>query len=206
MAKRNSSWMARLRVRAKLRMPAGITLSNNETLALADVYRDDVTVLKNNNDEVGKAIRATENTTSFDIDKAASTKRMAVANFRQTKDPVRKREWARRVVVADQTLGTMRKIKKRMTATHDRLLMIKGDLELQILEAEARATEADAYAKAGKQLRLVGDRLISARSRAESMRFEYENLEVTMEAAEKFVDSTKPDKLVEQAKKIAGIK
>ncbi len=204
--KSKSTWGQRFRVRAKILAPVGITLTQGETVALADIYDDDVKKIKQNRNEVEKAVEATTyKHNESAIEKSLVARNTASAIYKRTKSPIKKREWARRIVIADHTLKSMRDMRKRMTTAHDRLEMIKGDLELQLIEAEARAAEARAYAQAGKQLRLAGEKLIDARARAKSVKLEYTNLEVSMEGAEKMIDNTKPEELIETANKIVGI-
>lgn len=199
-----ANWIQKAKVKLKILVPAGVTLSPSETIILSDMYEDDVQVLKNNKSEVTKAISSTETglrvTNALKTAKEARTQ--AVGIYKRTKDPIKKREWARRIVVADQTIQSVRDAKTRLTATHDRLTMIKGDMELQLLEAQARAAEMAAYASAGQSLRLAGEKLMQARSRAEKLSLEYSNLEVTMEGAENFASRLTPEALLNKAKEI----
>lgn len=205
MAKSNSgAWLQKAKVKLKVLMPVGVTLSPSETVVLADIYKEDARTLEQNSKEVSKAINATE--TGLAIANTLSTARtarsQAVGNFKQTKDPIKKREWARRIVVADQTIQTVRDTKMRLNATKDRLTMIKGDMELQLMEAQTRAAEMQAYAQAGQSLRLAGEKLMQARSRADKLELEYNNLEVTMEGAESFASKLTPEALLAKAKEI----
>ncbi len=195
----------RFKVRLKLRAPKGIRLTQGETEALAEMQQADVQVLKDNQQEVLAAIGVTRSVeVGNQIKKAQSARSVAAATYRNTKDPIKKREWARRLVVADTTRKSLVDMKNRMSVTRDRLEMIKGDIELQIVEAEARVAETMAYAKAGKQLRLAGETLISARTRAKSNAIEYTNLEITMEGAEKMINDADPEDLLAQADAIVG--
>lgn len=205
---RQSNWVQRTKVKMKMLAPVGIKLSPSETVALADIYKEDVRIIENNDKELSKAIKATSNSLSIgrSIDEAKSARSKAAGVYKITKDPIKKREWARRIVVADQALKSMRDVKTRMDVTKDRLMMIKGDLELQLMEAESKAQEMEAYAQAGKGLRLVGETLINARSRASNLSLEYSNLEVTMEGAEGLISSLSPEEIVAQADKIVGKK
>jgi len=205
--KLQSNWFQRFSVKVKVQAPVGIRLTTGETVALADIYEQDVTKIKKNQQEVLSAVGATtlkDNTLA--IDKAMSAKNNAAGIYRRTADPIKKREWARRLLVADHALKSMRNMRKRMTTAHDRLEMIKGDIELQLMEAEGRAAEARAYAKAGKQLRLAGQNLVDARSRAKDLKLEYTNLEITMEGAEKVIDSRNPEDLLVEADQLLNIK
>ena len=203
--KPNSSWLQRYRVKLKLKAPHGIQLSQGETEALVDIQQEDVQILKDNQQEVLSAIGVTRSIeVTNQIKKAQSARSTAAATYRNTKDPIKKREWARRLVVADTTRKGLVDMKNRMSATRDRLEMIKGDLELQIVEAEARVAETMAYAKAGKQLRLAGETLVNARTRAKGGAIEYTNLEISMEGAEKLINDTDPDQLIAQADAIIG--
>lgn len=201
-----SNWLQRFAVRAKVKAPVGIKLTSGETVALADVYTLDAEKIKKNHKEVESAIRATTMQDNIRaIQTSMTAKTTAVGIFKRTKDPIKKREWARRILVADHTLKSMRGMEKRMSSAYERLNMIKGDIELQLIEAEGRAAEAMAYAKAGKQIRLAGQKLVDARSRAKTLKLEYANLEVTMEGAEKAIDSRDPESLIEEANKLSGV-
>lgn len=200
-----STWLDRFVVKTKIKTPVGITLSPHETEVLADVEALDVQVLKDNQQQVLAALGATYiKETTKAIKKASGAKSSAASLYDQTKDPIKKREWARRLVVADNTHKSLTDMKNRMDATRERLEMIKGDIELQIIEAEAKVAETRAYAKAGKQLRLAGEKLIDARTRAKHNQIEYTNLEVNMESAERMIDDSEAQDLLERAETILG--
>lgn len=200
-----SKFSDRFKVRLKLRAPKGIRLSQGETEALVEIQQQDVKILRQNEQEVMSAIGVTKSVeVRSQIKAAKSARSVALSTYKNCKDPIKKREWARRLVIADHTRKSLTDLKNRMEATADRLHMIKGDMELQIIEAEAKVAETMAYAKAGKQLRLAGETLVSARTRAKSNTIEYTNLEVTMEGAEKMIDDSDPEDLIAQADAIIG--
>lgn len=204
---KKSNFFTRYRLGIKLRSPNGIRLSQTETEALVQMQQEDVNILKENQQEVLSAIGVTHTVeVGNQIKKAQSARAAAATYYRNTKDPIKKREWARRLVVADTTRKSMVDLKNRMSVTRDRLEMIKGDMELQIIEAEGKVAETMAYAKAGKQLRLAGETLVSARTRAKNNAIEYTNLEITMEGAEKMINNTDPEALLAQADAILGVK
>jgi len=202
---KRASFLDRMKVGIKLRAPHGIKLTQGETEALLEIQQSDVKVLKDNQQEVLAAIGVTHTLElGNQIKKAQAARSVADTTYKNTKDPIKKREWARRLIIADNTRRGLIDMKTRMSVTRDRLEMIKGDMELQIVEAEAKAAETAAYAKAGRQLRLAGETLVSARTRAKSNAVEYTNLEVTMEGAEKMLNDTKPEELLAQADAIIG--
>lgn len=201
----NAGWFNRFKVGIKLRAPHGIQLSQGETEALAEIQQKDVQVLKDNQQEVLAAMAVTHSVdVKGQIKKATSAQATAAQFYKQTKDPIKKREWARRLVVASNTAKSLTQLTDRMAVTRERLEMIKGDIEMQLIEAEARVQETVAYAKAGKQLRLVGETLVSARTRAKGNAIEYTNLEITMEGAEKLINDAKPEQLLAEADAIIG--
>ena len=200
-----AGFINRFKVGIKLKAPHGVRLSQGETEALVDIQQEDVKILKDNQQEVLSAIGVTRTIeVGNQIRKASSARSVAAATYRNCKDPIKKREWARRLVVADSTRKSLVDMNNRMTSTRERLEMIKGDLELQIIDAQARVAETAAYAKAGKQLQLAGESLVSARTRAKGGAIEYTNLEVTMEGAEKMINDTDPEQLLAQADAILG--
>lgn len=202
---KKASFIDRFKVGIKLRAPNGIRLTDGETQALIEMQQSDVQVLKDNQQEVLSAIGVTHSIeVGNQIKKAQAARSVAAATYKNTKDPIKKREWARRLIIADNTRKSLVDLKSRMLVTRDRLEMIKGDMELQIVEAEAKVAETMAYAKAGKQLRLAGETLVSARTRAKSNAVEYTNLEITMEGAEKMLNNDKPEDLLAQADAIIG--
>lgn len=200
-----AGFINRFKVGIKLKAPHGVRLSQGETEALVDIQQEDVQTLKDNQQEVLAAIGVTHSVNvGNQIKRAQSARSVAAATYRTCKDPIKKREWARRLVVADNTRKALVSMKNRMTITRERLEMIKGDLTLEIVEAEARVAETTAYAKAGKQLRLAGETLVNARTRAKGNAIEYTNLEVSMEGAEKLINDTEPEDLLAQADAILG--
>jgi hypothetical protein len=82
--------------------------------------------------------------------------------------------------------------------------MIKGDIELQLMEANAKAAEMQAYVTAGNGLRLAGEKLMQARTRADKLKLEYDNLEVTMEGAEKAVSNVPENELIDKAQAVVN--
>lgn len=202
-----SNFYNRFKVRLKLKSPTGVRLSQGETEALGAIQYEDVQLLKANEQEVLAAIGVTRSIeVGNEIKKAQTARSVAATTYRNTKDPIKKREWARRLVVADTTRKSLIDLSSRMLVTRERLEMIAGDIALQVIEAEAKVAETSAYAKAGKQLRLAGENLVSARSRAKSTEMEYTNLEITMEGAEKMIANEEPEDLIKQADAILGIK
>ena len=202
---KKSSFVDRFTVGIKLRTPHGIRLTHGETEALVEMQHADVKVLINNQQEVLSAIGVTHSVeVGNQIKKAQSARSAASQYYRNTKDPIKKREWARRLVIADSTRKGLVDMKNRMSVTRERLEMIKGDMELQIIDAEAKVAETAAYAKAGRQLRLAGETLVNARTRAKGTAIEYSNLEITMEGAEKMISKTAPEDLLAQADAILG--
>lgn len=205
-APKKSNFFTRFRVNLKLRSPEGIVLTQGETEAFIDIQNEDIKVLKENQQEVLAAIGVTRSVEiGSQIKKSQSARSVAAATYMKTIDPIKKREWARRLVVADETRSTLVGISSKMLATKDRLEMIKGDMELQLLEAEARLAETEAYAKAGNQLRLAGESLVIARTRAQKSDIEYTNLEVTMEGAEKMIKDLPAEDILARADKLLGI-
>lgn len=203
--RKGASFLDRYRVKLKLKAPHGVRLSPGETEALVEIQENDVQILKDNQQEVLTAIGVTRSIeVGNQIKKAQSARSVAATTYRNTKDPIKKREWARRLVVADTTRKGLLDMKNRMNSTRERLEMIKGDIELQLVEAEAKVAETKAYAKAGNQLRLAGETLISARTRAKNNTIEYTNLEVSMEGAEKLISDANPEDLLAQADAILG--
>lgn len=202
--KPKSNWAQKAKVKLKILVPMGVTLSPSETATLSEMYQDDARVLEKNDAELKKAIKATESSLNLTntLSTARTARSQAAGYYKVTKDPVKKREWARRIVVADQTIQTIRDVKVRLSATKDRLTMIKGDMELQLMEAEAKAAEMQAYAAAGNSLRLAGEKLMQARSRANQLNLEYNNLEVTMEGAESMMSKLSPKELLAKAEEI----
>lgn len=202
---KKASFIDRFKVGIKLRAPHGIRLTQGETEALVEIQQEDVQVLKDNQQEVLAAMAVTHTVdVKNQLKRAGSARNTAAATYKATKDPIKKREWARRLVVADTTLKSLTELQDRMAVTRDRLQMIAGDIEMQLIEAEARVAETAAYAKAGKQLRLAGETLVSARTRAKGNAIEYSNLEISMEGAEKLINDDKPELLLAQADKIIG--
>ena len=198
-----SGWVQKKKVQLKLAVPIGISLSVGETVVLAEMYQDDVETITENKKELVRAISAT-NSVSFtrSLEKARGAKAEAIGVLKRTKDPLKRREWARRVVVADRATQSMTATKKRITSTAERLHMLKGDVELELMEAESRAQEAKAYTSAGKQLRLAGQGLIDARRRASKLKMNYDNLEITLEGVEKTVDSRDSGLIMIEAEKV----
>ncbi len=203
-SKSMSTWGQKAKVKLKMLIPMGLVLSPGETSTLAEMYNDDANILEKNSQEISKAIKATEAglNVSNTLSVARAARSQAVGTYKITKDPIKKREWARRIVVADSTIQAVRDTKMRLNATKDRLTMIKGDMELQLIEANTKAAEMQAYASAGNSLRLAGEKLMHARSRANKLSLEYDNLEVTMEGAESFMSKLSPVQLIAKADEI----
>ena len=204
MSNKSSNWAQRMKIKAKLLSPVGITLTNSEAKILLDGQLEAVKTLEQ--DQL--KIKRVERNISVDYDDAikqsSAALNMARGTYSRTKNPVLKREWARRLVIADKTTNELVQAKKRTSLVIDRLKMIAGDMELEMLAAKARAAETKMYVEAGDTLRLVGDKLIQARAKSKPMQLEYDNLEVSMEGAEKLVNDMDENKVLEIAEMLAG--
>lgn len=197
-----STWTQKAKLKLKLASPIGVTLSNSEAKILLQEQEKAVRVLEKDETRIEK-IRDGIN---IDIDEsiAESTEALnqARGTYKRTKNPVLKREWARRMVIADKTTQTLVQTKKRTELVASRLKMIAGDIRLEIMAAEARAAETKMYVEAGDTLRLVGDKLLQARAKSKPMKMEYKNLEVTMEGAEKLVSSIPDEQIIQEAERL----
>ena len=119
----------------------------------------------------------------------------------KTKNPIKKREWARRLIVTNNMIKQLRETQKNIKVTGERLGMLKQDLEWELITARIKVIEAKTYAETEKQLRLAGQELINARSEAEEVKVNYSNLEITMENVKEQINSKN---LLEEAEKLAN--
>lgn len=195
-------------LKMKLRAPSGVKLSSGETAAIIDIWKKDQRVLTQNNTQLEEADASIKRTLEYklpDVLAEVTQARTEAARFFQiTKDPLKKREWARRLVIADHAMNSVRDSKKRMTGMSDRIKTLVADASIEKQALDIRIAEAEAYLKMGKGLHLVGESLINARLRAQSSSIEFTNLEFGIEAAEKLVRKTDDSKIMSQAKAIAG--
>lgn len=194
-------------LKMKLRAPTGVKLSSGETTAIIDIWKKDQRILQQNNRELEEAdvsIKRTLEHTLPDVLAEVTEARIEASRyFKITKDPLKKREWARRLVIADHAMKSVRNSKKRMTVMSDRIKTLVADASLEKRALDIRIAEAEAYMKMGKGLHLVGESLVDARLRAQSSNIEFTNIEFGIEAAERLVRNTSDSDIIEQAKAIA---
>lgn len=195
--------------KAKLRTPKGVKLTSDETVALIDIWKEDVKTIQSNSELLTKAdtqIVSIVETQLPDVLKEVEQARSeALRFFKITKDPLKKPEWARRLVVADRSLQSIRNSKKRMLGMSSRVKALVADASLEKKALDIRIAEAEAYVSMGKGLQLVGDTLISARERASTASIEFSNLELGIENIEAEVAQSKQSSVVAEAERIAGI-
>lgn len=197
-----SSWAKKAKLKLKLASPVGVTLTNSEAKVLLEEQVKAVELLEKDETRIEKIQRGINVAIDDSISEASEALNQARGTFKRTKNPVLKREWARRMVIADRTTQTLVQTKKRTKLVNSRLKMIAGDIRLELLAAEARAAETKMYVEAGDTLRLVGDKLIQARAKSKPMKIEYKNLEITMEGAEKLVSDISDDEILKQAERL----
>jgi hypothetical protein len=190
----------------KLKSPSGIKLDNKETQQVIDLWKEDTKTIDDNTHNLLSAERAIESNLERlpDILNEVSTARNeACRYFKQTtKDPIKKREWARRLVVADRAYESIKASKKRMDGVMIRIRGVVRDAALEKRALEVRISEAEAYVKMGKGLSLVGDTLIAARTRASNVDIEFSLLELGTENIENTVLKMKNDDLIREAERL----
>lgn len=195
-------------LKMKLRAPSGVKLNSGETAAIIDIWKKDQRTLTQNNNQLIEADASIKRTLEQKLpdilDEVTLARTEAARYFKITKDPLKKREWARRLVIADHAMNSVRDSKKRMSGMSDRIKTLVADATIERQALDIRIAEAEAYLKMGKGLHLVGESLINARLRAQSSSIEFTNLEFGIEAAEKIVRNTDDSKIMSQAKAIAG--
>lgn len=112
---KKASFFERYKLGLKLKSPTGVQLSQGETQALVEIQEKDVEVLKQNEKDVIAAIGVTKNiAVGNQISKAQAARSQAAATYKICKDPIKKREWARRLIIADSTRKSLVDLKNRM--------------------------------------------------------------------------------------------
>lgn len=199
-----SSWAAKQKLRIKMLKPSGVNLTPKESEQLAEDKREDLRLIDSNMSELREARnKISVQEIKGNIEQVEESLRRAKGVYKQCKNPIKKREWARRVVVANNTRETLKESLNRLENAKQRFEMLGQDMEMEKMQAKVRIQEAEVYAKAGKYLTLKGEELVNARSNAKKMQIEYDNLEVSMEGAEKLL-SIKD--VTGEADQIAGVK
>lgn len=191
-------------LKLKLNLPVGLTLSTGETIELIDVMKKDSKTLDDNHKDLVQAeLRIKRNMLSIPdtLTEVMTTRSEATRYFKVTKDPIKRREWARRLVVADKATKQIQASRKRMEVMQDRVKTLVQDAYIEKQALEIRINEAEAYREMGQGIQLVGEKLVHARSRAKSQKIHFSNLEVLVEGLEKSVSADSPN-IIEQAEKI----
>lgn len=202
MSKKGATWMQRAKLKLKLASPVGVTLTNSETKVLLAEQQKAVELLEKDESRIAKIQRTIDIDIDDSIAEASEALNQARGTYKRTKNPILKREWAKRMVIADRTTQELVQTKKRTELVMSRLKMVAGDIRLELMAAEARAAETEMYVNAGDTLRLVGDKLIQARAKSKPMKIEYQNLEVTMEGAEKMVMDIGDEEILREADRL----
>lgn len=191
----------------KKKVPKGVVLSPDEVVKLAEKYDKDASVVEGNISKIEDGIEAINDSLPDLPDKLGeitAIRNRAVGYYKRTDNPVRKQEWARRVVVADRAINQFQTTKRNLKQIAERLAMLKGDLELELITAQIKATEARAYANTGQQLHLAGRRLMEARAEASTATMEYTNLEISMGGLENEINNESATAILAQAEAIAN--
>lgn len=191
----------------KLKQPTGIYLDTDETKQVIDLWKEDSKQIDTNTDKLESANRAIAvNVSKIPeiLKNVGSSRSEAIRYFKASKDPIKKREWARRLIVADRSYQSIKQSEKRMEAVKARIQAVVHDAALEKMALDVRISEAEAYVKMGEGLTLVGDSLIAARQRAKSADVQFEVLEFNTEAIEGEVNALKDKALIEEAQKVIG--
>ena len=190
-------------LKSKLKAPKGVRLSTAETGAIIDLWKEDHKVLEKNSttlvgaeDEIRRVI---EYKLPDILTEVTAARTEAARFFKITKDPLKKREWARRLVVAERARLSVTESKKRMEGMTARIKSVVADAALEKKALEIRIAEAEAYQKMGKGLHLVGETLIDARIRASTTSVEFGSLELGLESIESTVRQTSDEKIMKEA-------
>lgn len=189
------------------KIPSGITLTSEETKEVIELWKEDVEVIKTNTEKLNSADTAIErNLTRLpeSLSQVSNARNDAIRYFKITKDPIKRREWARRLIVADNAHKSIKASQDRMNVTRARIQSVVKDAALEKLALDVRISEAEAYVKMGEGLQLVGEMLVSARTRAKKADMEFSTLEFNTEQLEAHVVNYKDEKLIAEAEKILG--
>lgn len=189
----------------KLKSPTGVRLSNNETAALIDVMVEDKKTAEENHKSLEQAdlrIKRNLRTIPEVMEEVTQARTDAARYFKTTKDPLKKREWARRLIIADRARTQIKASEKRMNAMSERIKTLVSDAALEKQALDIRINEAQAYKEMGDGIQLVGDSLIQARTRAKTQKVEFANLEIMTEGLEKTVSAKSGSGLIDEAQKI----
>ncbi len=193
------NWVSKMRMKVKLAAPKGVTLSNSEAKLLLKEQKEVIKTLESDSRGIERAKDGFYIKLDDSISEASLALNAARGTYKRTKNPILKRDWARRMVIADKTVNELIQTKRRTELVLDKLRMVAGDIKLELIAAEARAAETKMYVDAGDTLRLVGDRLIKARIKAKPLKIEYNNLEVGIETAMGLVSEMHDDEIIKEA-------
>lgn len=126
--------------------------------------------------------------------------------FKISKNPLKKEEWARKVLIANKTLKTLVESEKRVQGSIDRAKSFIAEASLVKTMLDTRISEAELYREMNGGLKLVGEALIDAKSRYKEVDFEFENLELGFEHLEQGVISSPADAVIKEAQELVGKK
>lgn len=205
MAKRKVGTIRRGILNLRLRVPAGVKLTAGETSTLIDVWKDDQKILTGNHTQLETANQAiTRNISRIpdSLQEVTQARTEAARFFKITKDPIKKREWARRLVVAERARVAIKGSQKRMIVMQDRIKTLVSDAVLEKRALDTRIAEAEAYAKMGTGLKLVGESLIDARFKVKANEIHFRDLELGIEDLDKTIKAVGDDSIMAEAKSI----
>ncbi len=205
MAKRKVGTIRRGILNLRLRVPAGVKLTAGETSTLIDVWKDDQKVLTENHTQLetaSQAIARNINRIPEALQEVTLARTEAARYFKITKDPLKRREWARRLVVAERARVAIKGSQKRMVVMQDRVKTLVQDAVLEKRALDTRIAEAEAYAKMGSGLKLVGESLIDARFKVKANEIHFRDLELGIEDLDKVVKQVGEDSIMAEAKLI----
>lgn len=189
-------------LKLKLASPREVTLNENEAGEVINQWEEELDNTEKSITKIKKAEYSIDrHLEDVKDDKEEVRKNLSDAKryFKTTKNPVKRREWARRVVIANNTLQSLVDSEKRVRDSVDRTKSYVAEAKLVETALETRIREAKIYRELNGGLKLVGQSLIDARTRFKQFDVEYTNFDINLESLKKEVESRKDENVVKEA-------
>lgn len=188
----------------KLRMPTGVTLTDNEAAYVIDGWKkEQKAVLAKRGDliDVSENIDSRMKKLPAEIETTAKELRKAKGIYKKTKDPIAKRRWAKRVVTLGKYHNYLRTSNQTLAATVERVKDAVEDAQIVNKMILNRIEDAQIYRDLNGGLKLVGKALVEARTQHAMPEIEYQSLEFTMEQLDKELTGS-PEQLYIEAEAV----
>lgn len=191
--------------RFMVRLPMGLTLKGSEAEKVITIWKDerkDVERKQWDFEKLATKVQKRLKELEPSILDSAKEVKVARSNYKKSVNPIARRRWARRLVLAGELHKYNRNSKVQLEAMCERVKDAIEDSKLVTNLITSRIADAEIYYQLNGRLKLVGKDLAAATRQYAMPEIEYKNAEFTMEQIEKNLSNKDDDTLLIEAEAI----